>query len=91
MTVGNATKALTRKGWTVKNEGRSYTAAKEGNVYEISFWANGGDSLDTSVVCLKVRRYTDVSDIQSDYFAGSFAKSIPQALRYADDVPEVQS
>jgi len=89
MTIQHAIKALGKHGWEVRKGangvGHKYIALKAGNRHEISFLPNGQDRPDQDVVCLKVRGLTDHDDIQSDYSAGSFVDTIPQALRCASD------
>ena len=51
----------------------------------ISFYANNGDEEDTHLI--KVTRDGDVSDIHTDYFAGSFVDNITQALNWVAPLP----
>jgi len=84
MTVKHAVSALRKKGWKVSTSDlHSYSATRPGNDHEITFFRNGQES--ENVVCLKVRRLSDENDILSDYHAGVFADTIPQALRFARD------
>lgn len=46
--------------------------------YVVSFIDQNG-----SAICINVRRETDHTDLQSDYFAGSWATNITQAIRWA--------
>jgi hypothetical protein len=51
----------------------------------ISFYASNSDKDATHLI--KVTRDGDVSDIQSDYFAGSFVDNITQALNWVAPLP----
>ncbi len=70
---------LTAQGWVFCHENNRYWARKPGNPSVISFIDQGGDA-----ICLRVRREDDQDDPQSDYSAGSYARSIKQALKFAE-------
>ena len=57
----------------------------EGSNQVISFYSsrNGEDNIHL----IKVTRDGDVSDVQSDYFAGSFVDNITQALNWCAPLP----
>ena len=56
------------------------------------WYANVGDNVvswidqDGNALCLHVRRRSEQADPQSDYFPGSFAGSIRQAMEWATEV-----
>ena len=58
----------------------------EGSNQIISFYANGNGQEDR-INLIKVTRDGDVSDPQSDYFAGSFTENITQALNWVAPLP----
>ena len=63
----------------------SYSIRFENSNQVISFYSsrNGNDNIHL----IKVTRDGDVSDIQSDYFAGSFVDNITQALNWIAPLP----
>ena len=63
----------------------SYSIRFDGSNQVISFYSsrNGNDNIHL----IKVTRDGDVSDIQSDYFAGSFVDNITQALNWVAPLP----
>jgi hypothetical protein len=83
MTIANGIKKLERAGWTVVKRERLYVASKAGCSHVIDFHPNGEDKPENSLTCLRVRRLTDLDDMQSDYCAGAFVDSMAQALRLA--------
>jgi len=61
-----------------RNENGTYWAQYGNHV--ISFFGNGGDSMDNEAVCLHVRRENDHSDPYTDYFAGYHVKNVTQLI-----------
>ena len=63
----------------------SYSVRFENSNQVISFYSecNGEDNIHL----IKVTRDGDVTDIQSDYFAGSFVDNITQALNWCAPLP----
>ena len=57
----------------------------EGSNQVLSFYAKNGEQDHINLI--KVTRDGDVSDIQSDYFAGSFVDNITQALNWCAPLP----
>jgi hypothetical protein len=81
MTTANATKKLTKAGFTVSETRPGYYhAAKPTTPSVIEYFRNGRSD---QVVCINVRHVADKHDSQSDYCAGTFADSITQAIRLA--------
>ena len=63
----------------------SYSIRFENSNQVISFYSNRNG--DGNIHLIKVTRDGDVSDIQSDYFAGSFVDNITQALNWIAPLP----
>ena len=83
MKLNNAINALARKGHQmleVSTTETVYNRRFEGKInnYRIVIWSQGED-----VSTMRVIPANDHDDTQSDYFAGSFADTIPQLLRFA--------
>ena len=57
----------------------------EGSNQVISFYSSRND--EDAIHLIKVTRDGDVSDPQSDYFAGSFTENITQALNWVAPLP----
>ena len=57
----------------------------EGSNQVLSFYAKNGEQ--DRINLIKVTRDGDVSDIQSDYFAGSFMSNLTQALNWIAPLP----
>ena len=57
----------------------------EGSNQVISFYSSRND--EDAIHLIKVTRDGDVTDIQSDYFAGSFVDNITQALNWCAPLP----
>jgi hypothetical protein len=68
-----------------RNRDSSYCVRFENSNQVISFYSkcNGEDNIHL----IKVTRDGDVSDIQSDYFAGSFMDNLTQALNWCAPLP----
>jgi len=86
MNVEKAIKKLSEFG-TVERQGETscygmVMTGHDGREYYISFIGNGGAGLEKDIVCEHVRRLSEISDSQSDYFPGSFYPNLTQALRY---------
>jgi len=78
MTIINALKKATKTtGILPKKVGNKYYYT--GKRDELSF-----HNQDNDAICIHVRRLTDVTDIQTDYFAGCFYDNLTQVLRYFD-------
>ena len=63
----------------------SYSVRFENSNQVISFYSNSNGKDDINLI--KVTRDGDVSDIQSDYFAGSFMDNMTQALNWVAPLP----
>jgi len=64
------------------NGGRGYAAYRG---YAIDFLQNGaGDPALTNVATIHVQRATEVARPEVDYFPGSYAKTISQAVRWVN-------
>lgn len=80
MTITNAIKKVTKAGFTVTQNGQSFTAAKEGINYLVEFCKNGSSDM---ITCIGVRHKNDHSDSQSDYCATIYTDNLLQAIRLA--------
>ena len=78
MTMYYAAGKLLKAGFSTDRAGNRLTAKR--GPWVIELLANGGSD---DVATIRVRRETDKDDMQSDYSAGAFVDSIPQALRCA--------
>jgi hypothetical protein len=82
MTITNATRKLTKAGFTVSETYPcAFQATKENFRDVIEFRRNGGGS--ENVVCIRVRRTNDLDDSMSDYSAGCFVNTITRAMKIA--------
>lgn len=74
MTTKALVKAIEKKGVKVTTEdGHRYYAASEKR--SITFYNQAG-----SAICVNVKRHNDISDPNSDYFAGSYYDTIKGAV-----------
>jgi hypothetical protein len=71
-----ATRSLEKSGATITRNGNRI-AGKIGN-HSVEFIDQGGD-----VICLRVRRVTDLDCSQEDYAAGSWFDAIRPAIEWA--------
>lgn len=79
MTIENAVKKIkkiTNLNPRIENRTYYFTGKKE----ELSFI-----NQDNEITCIHRRGLNDISDINSDYFAGCFYDNISQALRYFEN------
>jgi hypothetical protein len=60
----------------VHNQGNRYWGQR--NDHEVAVIDQGGDA-----ITIKVRHLKDVSDLLTDYFAGSYAPNIKRAIKWA--------
>jgi hypothetical protein len=73
MTTKRLLQAISKAGLSaVKHDNNYYVTTSS---RELSFIDQNG-----SAICVKVRRLSDVDDIQTDYFAGMFVDSIKWAM-----------
>jgi hypothetical protein len=81
MTITNAIKKVTKAGFTVTQNGKRYSAKKDGVNYLVEFSQHGSEDI---ITCIGVRHKNDHSDSQSDYCATIFTDNISQAIRLAN-------
>lgn len=80
MTLANAIKKIEKAGFTVEQFGNTYRASKLHNPRVIEFFKNGSSE---EICCLNVRHLADQHDSMTDYFAGTWARNLKQALALA--------
>ena len=85
MQLTYAIKKLERNGWQLEGEpGRPFWRYVKGNE-AIELGCNPQHEDGTrNVVMIDVRRRTDKDEIETDYHAGMFCKSLAQAFRLCD-------
>ena len=81
MTVKNAIKKLAKYGEVHRTDNRQYWV-KIGN-YIVSFFPNGRDEPENSIVCEAIRRIGHESEWQTDYDAHSYFPNLTQAVNCA--------
>jgi hypothetical protein len=80
MKVTNAIKKLEKAGYTITNSGMIFVAARANSNRVIEFIRNGGSD---EIAVIKVRGSGEANDPMTDYYCGSYANTITQAMRYA--------
>jgi hypothetical protein len=88
MTVANAIKKLSKYGTVKVDDTKKHYIHYRG--YEVSFRPNGALTPDASITCEHTRQIGEESDINSDYFAGSYWNNLTQALKYVEQYGELQ-
>jgi hypothetical protein len=93
MKVKSAIKKVEKRlGVKMKPSGWKYRGIYNG--YEISFAPNGGradneetNPMERDACSFHARRLGDVTDIQTDYFTGSYYDNVTQLIKLVDDKP----
>jgi hypothetical protein len=75
-----ARKAATGGELTISEQGQRFFSVGD---YDIEYFGNGGKEPTTAATNFYVRKKGREDDIQSDYWAGHWEKTITAAIRYA--------
>ena len=80
MTLANAIKRIKKAGFTVEQIRNNFRASQINNPRVIEFFKNGSSE---EICCINVRHLADEHDSMTDYFAGTWARNLKQALELA--------
>ena len=80
MKLENAIKKLSKFG-KVENAGALYFAKINNSIVE--FMRNGPIEADYGITCIRIRSVRDNDDLMTDYFAGTWCKTLTQAIKMA--------
>ena len=79
MKIINAIKKLQTAGFKIVQNGKFYTAAKDGSFRVIEFHQNGNSD---RITCIGFRYANDHSDPMTDYCATTFCDNLTQAIKH---------
>ena len=83
MKLENALKKLNKLGHPAQKQS-DQTYFSKFNDYVLTFMVNGREEPGCEICCINTRHVKDETDLLTDYFAGSYHRSLNKALKFLE-------